>query len=136
MRPEDPANGRERDQRHDDGEQEDEVGRIHGRFESMRVALLGTGIMGSGLARNIVAAGHELTVWNRSREKAEAVEGARVADTPAEAWRGADALVTMLADGPAVHAAVGGLESFDGVWLQMSTVGVVWTEQLAARSAR
>ncbi len=101
----------------------------------MKVGLLGTGIMGSGLARNIVAAGHELTVWNRSREKAEGVEGAHVADTPAEAWDGADALVTMLADGPAVHAAVGGLEGFDGVWLQMSTIGVVWTEQLAARSA-
>jgi 3-hydroxyisobutyrate dehydrogenase len=99
----------------------------------MKVALLGTGIMGSGMARNLVAAGHELTVWNRSREKAEAVEGARVADSPAEAWTGGDALVTMLADGPSVHAAVGALEGYAGVWLQMSTVGVVWTEQLAAR---
>ena len=79
----------------------------------MEVALLGTGIMGGGMARNILAAGHGLTVWNRSREKAEAIEGARVAEAPAEAWQGADALVTMLADGPAVDAAVGALDGFD-----------------------
>src|SRR4051812_47443750 len=100
MLPEDPADAAERDERHDDREQEDDVRRIHGRFESMEVALLGTGIMGGGMARNILAAGHGLTVWNRSREKAEAIEGARVAEAPAEAWQGADALVTMLADGP------------------------------------
>jgi 3-hydroxyisobutyrate dehydrogenase len=99
----------------------------------MKVALLGTGIMGAGMARNIVAAGHELTVWNRSREKAEAVEGATVADSPADAWRRADALVTMLADGPAVDAAIGDLSGFGGVWLQMSTIGVEWTERLASR---
>ena len=99
----------------------------------MDVALLGTGIMGGGMARNIVAAGHRLTVWNRSRAKAEAIEGARVADSPAEAWQDADALVTMLADGPAVGAAVGDLGGFDGIWLQTSTVGVEWTERLAAR---
>ena len=99
----------------------------------MDVGLLGTGIMGSGLARNILAAGHRLTVWNRSRDKAEAIEGARVADSAAEAWQDADALVTMLADGPAVGAAVGELAGFDGIWLQSSTVGVEWTERLAAR---
>jgi 3-hydroxyisobutyrate dehydrogenase len=99
----------------------------------MKVALLGTGIMGSGMARNIAAAGHELTVWNRSREKAEAIEGATVADSPPEAWSGADALVTMLADGPSVDAAVGDLPGFDGIWLQTSTVGVDWTERLASR---
>jgi 3-hydroxyisobutyrate dehydrogenase len=101
----------------------------------MKVGLLGTGIMGGGMARNIAAAGHELTVWNRSREKAEAVAGARVADSPAEAWDGADALVTMLADGPAVGEATDGLAGFGGIWLQTSTIGVEWTETLAARHA-
>ena len=99
----------------------------------MRVAVIGTGIMGAGMARNLVAAGHDLAVWNRTREKAEAVDGAVVAGSPAEAARGADALVTMLADGPAVDAAVD-LEGFDGVWAQMSTVGVEWTERFAARA--
>jgi 3-hydroxyisobutyrate dehydrogenase len=99
----------------------------------MEVALLGTGIMGGGIARNLVAAGHDLRVWNRTREKAEAIHGATVADSPADAARGADVLVTMLADGPAVEAAVADLGGFDGLWLQMSTVGVEWTEKLAAR---
>ena len=64
----------------------------------MRIALLGTGIMGSPIARNLAAAGHDLTVWNRTREKAEGL-GAAVAGTPAEAVHGAEVLVTMLADG-------------------------------------
>lgn len=99
----------------------------------MKVAVLGTGIMGGGMARNLVRAGHEVTVWNRTREKAQAIEGATVADGPGAAARGADVLVTMLADGPAVDEAVD-LQGFDGVWAQMSTVGVEWTERLAQRA--
>jgi 3-hydroxyisobutyrate dehydrogenase len=98
----------------------------------MKVALLGTGTMGSGMARNLLAAGHELVVWNRTREKAEAVDSATVADSPAAAARGADALVTMLSDGAAVAGATSDLDGFDGIWLQMSTVGVEWTNRLAA----
>ena len=65
------------------------------------VALLGTGIMGAGMARNILAAGLPLRVWNRSAEKARplADAGAVVADDPADAVRGADVVVTMLGDG-------------------------------------
>jgi 3-hydroxyisobutyrate dehydrogenase len=100
----------------------------------VKVTVLGTGIMGGGMARNLVRAGHEVTVWNRTREKAEQIEGATVAATPGEAARGAEVLVTMLADGPAVDAAVD-LDGFDGVWVQMSTVGVDWVERLAARAA-
>jgi 3-hydroxyisobutyrate dehydrogenase len=100
----------------------------------VRVALLGTGTMGAGMAANIGRAGHDVVVWNRTREKAEAVAGAVVADSPADAARGADALVTMLADGPAVDSATAALDGFDGIWLQMSTVGVEWTERLAARA--
>jgi 3-hydroxyisobutyrate dehydrogenase len=99
----------------------------------MKVAVLGTGIMGGGMARNLVRAGHDVRVWNRTREKAAAIDGASVADTPGEAARGADVLVTMLADGPAVDTAVD-LAGFEGVWAQMSTVGVDWTERLAARA--
>ena len=71
----------------------------------MDVAVLGTGIMGAPMARNIAAAGHDVRVWNRTREKAEALEGAgvTVADSPAEAVEGADFVLTMLADGPTVE---------------------------------
>jgi 3-hydroxyisobutyrate dehydrogenase len=102
----------------------------------MRVALLGTGIMGAGMARNLLSAGHEVAAWNRTREHAEplASDGAAVAGSPAAALAGADALVTMLADGAAVRSAVDGL-ALDGVlWAQMSTIGVDETEALASPS--
>lgn len=100
------------------------------------VALLGTGIMGSAMARNLLATGHDLRVWNRTRERAEPLgaAGATVADSPADAVRGADVVVTMLNDGDAVHtamtAAAPGLHTGQ-VWAQMSTVGVAAIEQLA-----
>ena len=53
----------------------------------MRIAFLGTGIMGGPMASNLAAAGHDVTVWNRTREKAEGL-GAAVAGTPAEAVDG------------------------------------------------
>jgi 3-hydroxyisobutyrate dehydrogenase len=99
----------------------------------MRVALLGAGLMGAPMGRRMLAAGHELRVWNRTRERAEplAADGATVCDTPAEACAGAEVVVTMLADAAAVEQAVEGL-SFDGaVWAQMSTIGVEATERLA-----
>jgi 3-hydroxyisobutyrate dehydrogenase len=106
---------------------------------STAVAVLGTGIMGAAMARNLLAAGMEVRVWNRSREKAEplADDGARVADSPAEAAEGAGIVLTMLADADAVAEAVSGEEGAlsalpnDGVWLQMSTVGIKGHEKLA-----
>jgi 3-hydroxyisobutyrate dehydrogenase len=102
----------------------------------MRVALLGTGTMGAGMARNLLAAGHEVHAWNRTRERAEplAADGAIVHDTPAAALDGADALVTMLADGDAVAAATDGLPVGDVPWAQMSTVGIDETAAFAARA--
>src|SRR3982751_1435927 len=93
------------------------------------IAILGTGIMGAGMARNLLAAGMEVRVWNRTREKAEplADDGAKVADSPAEAAEGADFVVTMLADADTVEEAVRGENSplsvlaEDGVWIQTST---------------
>lgn len=66
--------------------------------------------MGSGMARNLMRAGHRLTVYNRSREKAQALEseGALVASTAAEAARGMDAVFTMLSDDQAVSDVVFG----------------------------
>ncbi|MGZ6804399.1 MAG: NAD(P)-dependent oxidoreductase [Nocardioidaceae bacterium] len=100
------------------------------------VALLGTGLMGAGMARNIAGAGLELRVWNRSTDKAAplADAGATVAATPAEAVEGADVVVTMLFDTDSVTAtmreAAPGL-SADAVWLQMATVGIAGTDTLA-----
>jgi 3-hydroxyisobutyrate dehydrogenase len=102
------------------------------------VAVLGTGIMGAPIARNIAAAGLETRAWNRTRSKAEplAEHGVTVAATAAEAVQGADAVVTMLSDGSAVETVMtegGALEAMrdDAVWIQMSTVGIAALERLA-----
>lgn len=71
---------------------------------SPRIALLGTGLMGAPMARRLLGAGFTVTVWNRTREKAEPLraDGATVAETAAEAVADAGFVVTMLTDGPAV----------------------------------
>ncbi len=100
------------------------------------VALLGTGTMGAGMARNIAGADIPLRVWNRTRAKAEplADAGAQVADSPAEAVRGADIVITMLFD---VDSVVEALEQARAglaegtVWLQQATVGVAGADRLA-----
>lgn len=104
-----------------------------------RVAVLGTGIMGTELARNLLSAGLRVRVWNRTAAKAEALiaDGAECAPSPAAAATGVDALITMLSDGPAIHAAMTGPHgalrglSTSSVWVQMSTVGVQWCDRLA-----
>jgi 3-hydroxyisobutyrate dehydrogenase-like beta-hydroxyacid dehydrogenase len=74
------------------------------------VAVLGTGRMGAAMARRVALAGHRLTVWNRTAATAQAVVDAlpagpaRVADSPAEAVRDRDVVLTMLADGAAARA--------------------------------
>jgi 3-hydroxyisobutyrate dehydrogenase len=100
------------------------------------VALLGTGIMGAGMARNILAAGLPLRVWNRTADRARPLvdEGAVLAATPADAVRGADVIVTMLGDrhhvADAITRARDGLAAGQ-VWAQMTTVGVDQAEILA-----
>jgi 3-hydroxyisobutyrate dehydrogenase len=96
-----------------------------------RVALLGTGIMGAGMARNIAKAGLPLTVWNRTRAKAEGL-GGTVAGTPHEATEGAEVIVTVLSDAPTVESTIREAKPPRGaVWLQQSTVGVAGCDQLA-----
>jgi 3-hydroxyisobutyrate dehydrogenase len=97
----------------------------------MRVALLGTGAMGAPMGRRLASAGHDLRVWNRTRERAEGIERATVCDTPAEAASGAEVVITMLADAPAVEQAMDGVELGDAVWAQMSTIGVEESARLA-----
>lgn len=99
---------------------------------AQNIALLGTGIMGSGMGTQLLEAGHQLTVWNRTIEKARPLEdqGAKVASSAAEAVNGADFVLTVLSDGHAVRevmfaqgSALEGMAQ-DSVWLQMSTVGL------------
>ena len=100
------------------------------------VALLGTGIMGAGMARNLLRAGILLRVWNRTMSRAEPLEadGAAVCEDPADAVRGADIIVTMLADGASVFevmAAAGPGLTAGQIWAQTSTVGLAWLGELA-----
>jgi 3-hydroxyisobutyrate dehydrogenase len=94
------------------------------------VAVLGTGTMGAPMARNLVEAGSDVRVWNRTLDKARGVDGAQVCETPAEAADGADFVLTMLSDGEAVEETVRDLDFGGAGWLQMSTVGIEATERL------
>ncbi len=94
----------------------------------MRVGILGTGKMGGAMARRLDAKGHELTLWNRTRERAEALGVGRVAATPAEAARDAEIVISMLTDADAVRAAYlgeGGAAAAAQrqVFVDMSTAG-------------
>jgi 3-hydroxyisobutyrate dehydrogenase len=89
--------------------------------------------MGAAMARNAAKA-HDVVVWNRSREKAEAT-GLEVAGTPQEAVRGSDVVVTVLRDLDAVRETVDGLDFGDAVWMQSSTVGL-GIEELAGVAER
>ena len=104
-----------------------------------RVAVIGLGAMGSRITRRILDAGHELTVWNRDPAKAEPLvaAGASAAQTPAEAARRAEVVVTMVADPEALAAVTEGPDgaaaglSPGSVLVQMSTVGPRSLERLA-----
>lgn len=100
-----------------------------------RVAVLGTGMMGAGMARNLLRAGFDVRVWNRTRSKAASLadDGARVTEYPGEAVDGAQVVVTMLFDAGSVAATMRQAlpaTPGDAVWAQMATVGLDGTEQL------
>lgn len=103
------------------------------------VAVLGTGIMGTGMARSTASAGLPTTVWNRTRERAEPLaDVARVAGSPAEAVRGADVVVVMLMDADAVLDVLAQAEpglAQDAVVVQTSTIGPEGTRRVAAWAA-
>ncbi|KRE90114.1 NAD(P)-dependent oxidoreductase [Arthrobacter sp. Soil764] len=84
------------------------------------VSLLGTGPMGAPIARNIIDGGVPLTLWNRTRQKAEAIQGGTVAARPADA--AADVVLTVLPDLPQVEAL---LEGDDGLLARWAQAGVV-----------
>ncbi|MCT9143060.1 NAD(P)-dependent oxidoreductase [Streptomyces violarus] len=105
--------------------------------DKLTVSVLGTGIMGAAMARNLARAGHAVRAWNRTRAKAEplAAEGVQIVDTPAQAVRDADVVLTMLYDGPAaletMREAAPALRP--GIaWVQSTTAGIEGIADLAA----
>ncbi|HXP62121.1 MAG TPA: NAD(P)-dependent oxidoreductase [Dongiaceae bacterium] len=106
----------------------------------MNVAFIGLGSMGAPMARNLLKAGHTLTLYNRTRSRAEPLqaEGAKIAGTPAEAAANAQALITMLADDNALEAVLfspgKALEALPAgaVHISMSTISVALSRRLAA----
>ncbi|TMC83136.1 MAG: NAD(P)-dependent oxidoreductase [Chloroflexi bacterium] len=94
----------------------------------MRVAILGTGKMGAAIARHLSESGHELTLWNRTRSRADAVGVGSVASTPAEAVKAAEVVISILTDAAAVRSAYLGdhgavTAARDQVFIEMSTAG-------------
>jgi len=109
-------------------------------MEKMPVALIGTGTMGGGMAANLLKAGFPLAVYNRTRAKAEpfAAQGARVADTPATAVKGARLVLSMLPDDDASREAWTGRDGAlaaaepGAILVECSTVSIAWVEELAS----
>jgi len=107
------------------------------------VAVLGTGIMGSAMARNLAAAGLHTTVWDRSPQAAAPLAGAgvRVAASPQEAVRDAGVVITMLPTADAAESVMFAGEVTEAlargaVWAQMGTIGVTATARLAHQLGR
>ncbi len=107
----------------------------------LHVAVLGMGIMGSAMARNLVAAGLRTTVWDRSASATESLSaaGAAVAPSPPDAVRDAKIVITMLPTAEVVNSVVDGTvtQAFSegAVWAQMGTIGIAATAEIVRRLA-
>jgi 3-hydroxyisobutyrate dehydrogenase-like beta-hydroxyacid dehydrogenase len=105
----------------------------------MKIAFLGLGNMGSHMARHLLRAGHDVTVWNRTPSKADGLrtQGAKVGKSAGETVKDAEAVITMLADDHAVESAVlhsGGVMDHlprGAVHISMSTISVALSQKLA-----
>jgi 3-hydroxyisobutyrate dehydrogenase-like beta-hydroxyacid dehydrogenase len=108
----------------------------------MKIGFIGLGQMGSGMAVNLLRAGHEVTVYNRTQAKAEvlAAQGARVVASVGEACRG-EAVITMLADDGALEGLLRGEDGLlaslppGALHISSSTISVALSERLAAAHA-
>lgn len=107
-----------------------------------KVALLGLGVMGAGMARNLLAAGFPLAVWNRTAAKAKAMEahGAKAAPSPRAAAEGADVVIAMVGDDPAsrrvwlgADGALAGVRK-GAVLVECSTLSPAWVKALAGEA--
>jgi 3-hydroxyisobutyrate dehydrogenase len=102
----------------------------------MHIAVVGTGLMGAGMARSLRREGHDVVAWNRTAARAEplAKDGIKVAESVTEAVSGADAVITMLFDADATLAIADELLAAlgpDSVWIQAGTVGVDGAQRIA-----
>ncbi len=110
----------------------------------MKIGFLGLGKMGTAMALRLIAAGHELSVWNRTEGRTEplAREGAIVAGTPAETELGADAVITMLFDDQAHEEVLFGANGLmdalspGTLHISCSTISVALSERLTAEHSR
>ncbi len=110
----------------------------------MRIGFLGLGKMGTPMALRLLAAGHELAVWNRTEGRTEPLlrEGAIAAATPAEAELGADAVITMLFDDAANEEVLFGANGLvdalspGALHISCSTISVALSERLTREHAR
>src|SRR5215472_15628606 len=108
------------------------------------VALLGLGTMGHGMAANLLKAGFPLTVWNRTKTKAEPLvkAGANVADSPAQAAKNATVVIAMLADDTASRAAWLGPEGAlaampsQSIAVECSTLSPDWIRELHSTASQ
>lgn len=105
-----------------------------------KVVILGTGIMGRALAERLLGRGLDVTVWNRTNERARPLAelGATVAATAADAVAGADVVLITLFDADAVVSVISQAATSapaDAVWVQMSTIGVDGADRVAAVAA-
>jgi 3-hydroxyisobutyrate dehydrogenase len=108
-----------------------------GRAAPPTVAVLGTGIMGAGMARSLLRNRIPVRAWNRTASRAQplAADGALVAGSVSEAVSGADVILTMLYDGEAVLDVMTEAAPFcspAAIWLQSATIGLAATTQAAA----
>lgn len=101
----------------------------------MNVTILGTGHMGTAMGLRLLETGHDVTVWNRERERLAPLQdaGAAVATDVAAAVAEAPVVITMVTDGDAVSSLASQLlpaMRSDAVWVQASTVGATWADRL------
>lgn len=109
----------------------------------MKIGFIGTGNMGRPMAERLIAAGHELAVYNRSRQKLQPLvgRGARTANTPGAAATGADLVISMLADDASEKSVLGGTSGvfqsgFRGVHVACTTLSVSAAREFAAEHVR
>jgi 3-hydroxyisobutyrate dehydrogenase len=105
----------------------------------LKVALLGLGTMGTGMAQSLLRAGIPLTVYNRTEARADALvtQGAQKATSPAQAAESADVIIVMVSDDPASRALWLGNDGLlahakhDAILIEMSTLSLDWVRELA-----
>jgi 3-hydroxyisobutyrate dehydrogenase/glyoxylate/succinic semialdehyde reductase len=108
----------------------------------MKVTFIGLGIMGSRMATNLIKAGHEVLVWNRTTEKSEALKksGAKVASSIADAVKEADVFITMLSSPEVVEKVALGKDGMvmhakrNALWINTSTINPSFAEEMSSKA--